>query len=116
VLPIGVGCHPALGEKPTALSVERGAGELIWCSMNNQAIKRRHPGFNERAHGFRSLNDLLLESQKHVMLKLRLTRNLVATRCGPWMPRRRAKNRGIHAAECTDWRGAFNPKSEAGIE
>jgi hypothetical protein len=31
---------------------ERGENEPIWGSMIKQAIKRRHPGFNERAYGF----------------------------------------------------------------
>ena len=33
-------------------------------------IKRRKPGFNERAYGFRSFNDLLLEAQKRNLIKL----------------------------------------------
>ena len=59
-----------VGETLEALTVERGADEPIWGSMIKQAIKRRHPGFNERAHGFRSFNDLLLEAQKRGTLKL----------------------------------------------
>jgi uncharacterized protein (TIGR00288 family) len=59
-----------VNETLEALTVERGADEPIWGSMIKQAIKRRHPGFNERAHGFRSFNDLLLEAQKRGMLKL----------------------------------------------
>ena len=42
-----------------AVAEERGENEPIWGSMIKQAIKRRHPGFNERAYGFRSFNDLL---------------------------------------------------------
>ena len=38
--------------------------------MIKQAIKRRNPGFNERAYGFRSFNDLLLEAQKRGLVKL----------------------------------------------
>lgn len=53
-----------------ALSEEREEDEQIWGSMIKQAIKRRHPGFNERAHGFRSFNELLLEAQKRGLLKL----------------------------------------------
>jgi uncharacterized protein (TIGR00288 family) len=53
-----------------AISQEREANEPIWGSMIKQAIKRRNPGFNERAHGFRSFNDLLLEAQKRGLLKL----------------------------------------------
>jgi hypothetical protein len=39
--------------------------------MIKQAIKRRHPGFNERAYGFRSFNDLLADAQKRGLLSLR---------------------------------------------
>lgn len=53
-----------------AITSERGADDAIWGSMIKQALKRRHPGFNERAHGFRSFNDLLLEAQKRGLLKL----------------------------------------------
>jgi len=53
-----------------AISQEREANEPIWGSMIKQAIKRRNPGFNERAYGFRSFNDLLLEAQKRSLLKL----------------------------------------------
>jgi hypothetical protein len=53
-----------------AITGERGADEAIWGSMIKQAIKRRHPGFNERAHGFRSFNDLLIEAQKRGLLHL----------------------------------------------
>jgi len=38
--------------------------------MIKQAIRRRNPGFNERAYGFRSFNDLLLEAEKSGFLKL----------------------------------------------
>jgi len=53
-----------------AVNEERGGNEAIWGSMIKQAIKRRHPGFNERAHGFRSFNDLLAEAQKRGFLRL----------------------------------------------
>jgi uncharacterized protein (TIGR00288 family) len=53
-----------------ALTEERGADEKTWGSMIKQAIKRRHPGFNERAYGFRSFNDLLIEAQKRGLVKL----------------------------------------------
>jgi len=53
-----------------AVTEERGVNEPIWGSMIKQAIKRRHPGFNERAHGFRSFNDLLAEAQKRGFLEL----------------------------------------------
>jgi uncharacterized protein (TIGR00288 family) len=53
-----------------AITGERDENERIWGSMVKQAIKRRNPGFNERAYGFRSFNDLLLEAQKRGLLKL----------------------------------------------
>ncbi len=53
-----------------AITQEREADEPIWGSMIKQAIKRRNPGFNERAYGFRSFNDLLLEGQKRGLLNL----------------------------------------------
>ncbi len=76
----------ASAEKPAALSVEkaldelmetleaisheRTADEMIWASMIKQALKRRNPGFNERAHGFRYFNDLLLEAEKRGLIVL----------------------------------------------
>ena len=53
-----------------ALAGERDENEPVYGSMIKQAIKRRHPGFNERAYGFRSFNDLLLDAQKRGLLKL----------------------------------------------
>ncbi len=53
-----------------ALGEERGESEPIWGSMIKQAIKRRHPGFNERAYGFRSFNDLLSDGEKRGLLML----------------------------------------------
>ncbi|MEA3175492.1 MAG: hypothetical protein QOF42_2903 [Gammaproteobacteria bacterium] len=54
-----------------ALSEERGGSEPIWGSMIKQAIKRRHPGFNERFYGFKSFNDLLADAEKRGFLTLR---------------------------------------------
>jgi uncharacterized protein (TIGR00288 family) len=53
-----------------AITQEREEDDDIWGSMIKQAIKRRNPGFNERAYGFRSFNDLLLEAQKRGLVKL----------------------------------------------
>jgi len=50
--------------------IEREADEPSWGAMIKPAIKRRNPGFNERAYGFRSFNDMLLEAQKRGLLKL----------------------------------------------
>jgi uncharacterized protein (TIGR00288 family) len=54
-----------------AVAEERGESEPIWGSMIKQAIKRRNPGFNERAYGFRSFNDLLADAEKRGLLTLR---------------------------------------------
>jgi uncharacterized protein (TIGR00288 family) len=59
-----------LVETLEAITQEREEDESIWGSMIKQAIKRRNPGFNERAYGFRSFNDLLLEGQERGLLKL----------------------------------------------
>ncbi|MDQ6623933.1 MAG: NYN domain-containing protein [Verrucomicrobiota bacterium] len=53
-----------------ALRTERGDDYEIRGSLIKQTIKRRHPGFNERAHGFRAFNDVLLEAEKRGLLKL----------------------------------------------
>ena len=53
-----------------ALAEGRDGDDPVYGSMIKQAIKRRHPGFNERAYGFRSFNDLLLEMQNRSLLKL----------------------------------------------
>jgi uncharacterized protein (TIGR00288 family) len=53
-----------------ALIAERGADEKIWGSMVKQALKRRHPGFNESYYGFRAFSDLLEEAQKKGLIKL----------------------------------------------
>jgi hypothetical protein len=59
-----------LAETLEAITQERGEDDNIWGSMIKQAIRRRNPGFNERAYGFRSFNDLLLEAEKRGLLKL----------------------------------------------
>ena len=66
-----------------AIAQEREADEPIWGSMIKQAIKRINPGFNERAYGFRSFNDLLLEAQKRACSSSRRTRSLADTGCIP---------------------------------
>jgi hypothetical protein len=75
-----------------ALAEERGESEPIWGSMIKQAIKRRHPGFNERAYGFRSFNDLLADGEKRGLLMLQADEKSggytvrVATRASPRPP------------------------------
>jgi len=53
-----------------ALSTERGAEEKIWGSMVKQALKRRHPGFNESYYGFRSFGKLLDELEARQLITL----------------------------------------------
>ncbi len=53
-----------------ALTSERGEDDPIWGSMIKQTLKRRQPGFNERAYGFRSFNELLLEGQRRGLFAL----------------------------------------------
>jgi uncharacterized protein (TIGR00288 family) len=60
-----------VAETLEALIEERGESEPIWGSMIKQAIKRRHPGFNERFYGFKSFNDLLADAEKRGLLTLR---------------------------------------------
>jgi uncharacterized protein (TIGR00288 family) len=60
-----------VAETLEALIEERGESESIWGSMIKQAIKRRHPGFNERFYGFKSFNDLLADAEKRGLLTLR---------------------------------------------
>jgi len=59
-----------LAETLEAMRAERDDDEGIWASQVKLAMKRRNPGFNARAHGFHSFNDLLLEAEKHGLLKL----------------------------------------------
>jgi uncharacterized protein (TIGR00288 family) len=51
---------------------ERGEEEKVWGSMVKQTLKRRHPGFSESYHGFRSFGQLLEEAQARGLLKLEL--------------------------------------------
>ncbi len=57
-------------ETVEALLTERGAEEKIWGSMVKQALKRRHPGFNESYYGFRSFSKLLDEAEARKLLAL----------------------------------------------
>jgi uncharacterized protein (TIGR00288 family) len=59
----------ALVKTLVALEEERGE-EPIWGSMIKPALKRRNPGFNERAHGFQSFNDLLRTAEKLGLVRL----------------------------------------------
>src|SRR4051812_34245251 len=53
-----------------ALRAERGEDYTIRGSLVKQAIKRQNPGFDERAHGFRAFNELLLQAQERGLVKL----------------------------------------------
>ncbi len=53
-----------------ALFEERGEEDKVWGSMIKQSLKRRRPGFNERAYGFRSFGALLEEAEARGRLKL----------------------------------------------
>ena len=57
-------------ETVEALVAERGSDEKIWGSMVKQALKRRHPGFNESYYGFRSFGKLLDEAEARKLLTL----------------------------------------------
>jgi uncharacterized protein (TIGR00288 family) len=59
-------------ETAEALYAERGDLEQLWGSMVKQALKRRHPGFNESFYGFRSFSDLLEEAQVRGQLSLEM--------------------------------------------
>ncbi len=72
-----------------AVTEERGENEPIWGSMIKQAIKRRHPGFNERFYGFRSFNDLAgRRREARSAQSCDPTRNQAVTRCGSRRSRR----------------------------
>jgi uncharacterized protein (TIGR00288 family) len=60
-----------LSDTLDALIDERGENDDIWGSMVKVAIKRRNPGFSERAYGFRSFNDLLEQAQEEGRVKLK---------------------------------------------
>jgi len=68
--PSVAGALELLTETLEALRAERDDDEGIWASAIKMAMKRRNPGFNERAHGFPSFSDLLLDAQKRGLLKL----------------------------------------------
>jgi uncharacterized protein (TIGR00288 family) len=53
-----------------AIREERDEDERIWGSMVKEALKRRHPGFSERACGFRSFGALMAEAAKQGLLKI----------------------------------------------
>jgi len=56
----------------TAEGLQGDKGDQLWGSMVKQTLKRRRPGFNERAYGVRSFSDLLEEAENRGLLKLEL--------------------------------------------
>ena len=71
--PVVLPLRMALGElmrTVQALNQARSADDMIWASMVKQAIKRRNPGFNERAFGLRSFRDLLMAAKERGLLEL----------------------------------------------
>lgn len=44
--------------------------DVVWGSMIKQAIRRLHPGFNERYHGYSSFSDLLEDGEEQGLLEL----------------------------------------------
>ncbi len=54
------------------LFADSGDRDKIWGSMVKQTLKRRRPGFSERAYGARSFGDLLEEAEARGLVKLTL--------------------------------------------
>lgn len=59
-----------LRETVEALAEERGEGFALNNSMIKEALKRRDPGFNERAYGFKMFSQLLAEAAKRGLVRL----------------------------------------------
>jgi uncharacterized protein (TIGR00288 family) len=53
-----------------AIVGERGQDDAIYASHIKQTLKRRNPGFDERAYGFRLFNDLLEEAKNRGLVEL----------------------------------------------
>ena len=52
-----------------AMLEDRADDERVWASVLKEAIKRRHPGFNENYHGYRSLGAMLEDAHKRGLLE-----------------------------------------------
>lgn len=52
-----------------ALLEDRTDDEKVWASVVKEALKRRHPGFNENYHGFKTFGALLEEAHKRGLLE-----------------------------------------------
>ena len=57
-------------ETAEELSAVQGHRQRLWGSMVKQPLKRRKPGFNERAYGARAFSDLLEEGERRGLMKL----------------------------------------------
>jgi hypothetical protein len=68
--PSVAGAFRLLADTIEMMRADRDDEEGIWAGELKLAMKRRNPGFNEKAHGFRSFSDLLLEAEKSGLLKL----------------------------------------------
>lgn len=53
-----------------ALLEDRSDDEKVWASVLKEAIKRRHPGFNEAYHGFKTFGALLEEAARRGLLEV----------------------------------------------
>jgi uncharacterized LabA/DUF88 family protein len=52
-----------------ALLEDRGDDEKVWASVLKEAIKRRHPGFNENYHGFKTFGALIEDAARRGLLE-----------------------------------------------
>lgn len=52
-----------------AMLEDRADDEKVWASVLKEAIKRRHPGFNENYHGYRTLGAMLEDAHKRGLLE-----------------------------------------------
>ena len=68
--PSVAGALKLLTETLEAMRTERDDEEGLWAGEVKLAMKRRNPGFNERAHGFSSFSAMLEEAAKRGLLKL----------------------------------------------
>jgi uncharacterized protein (TIGR00288 family) len=55
-----------------AIDSERGKDFRITGSLMKQTMQRRNPGFNERAHGFKSFRDLLKAAEQKGILRIEI--------------------------------------------
>src|SRR5215207_9202884 len=68
--PSVAGALKLLTETLEAMRSERDDEEGLWAGEVKLTMKRRNPGFNERAHGFSSFSAMLEEAAKRGLLKL----------------------------------------------